>query len=639
MRRLNFTQKLVLITALASGLVWLLFGSMFFYVTRDNLENQLTQYQITKTRNLIEAVDRSLFSARQGIQVLAQDGRLIDFLAGEPLSAASQQRAQISEHLESLSLLTGPWRLVTLLDTQGNVLVSNLPEEKGRFIEDHPEHEAAVQAALNNRVYSSDLHLVGERNSPSLIFTAPIRRYGQEEAEVIGVVLGKYAWPVITQLLDEVGNEVDVKLLRNDGTIVATDSSHAGRIGDQSAQWQALNAADFDSRDLVLDTRGKTDLNKDDQPSLIVATRQIGHLGYRGKDWLLVLKTPFEVLLAPVYRLTWQLAGTALIGVLVLCVALFIASAYLTRPIKAMDRTVRAFSSGDMSARAVVDPKARDEISDLGRVFNAMAEDIGFYIEQVRENSREVQSFAYIVSHDLRAPLVNLKGFSAELGYSLEDLKVLLAPSIESLSEEKQAQATEILDEDIPEALQFIGSSVERMDGQIQAILQLSRLGRKELTWSQVDSAEVVRQVLASLRHQLDEKQVTVETGTLPVVEADAFALGQIFGNLLDNAVKYMTEPPGKIRIWSDDTEADEVRFHIRDNGPGIDAANIEKVFELFRRVGRTDTPGEGMGLAYVKTLVRRHGGRIDCKSTLGKGSTFSFSLLKKPSAPNRGLG
>lgn len=633
-KRLKFTQKLVLITALASTLVWLLFGGMFFYVTKDSLEEQLTQYQITKARSLMEAVDRSLFSAWQGIQVLAQDGRLIDFLAGDPLATGSQQREQVSDHLESLSLLTGPWRLVSLLDTQGNVLVSNMPEGKGRFIEDHPEHEAAFQAALNNRVYSSDLRLVGDHNTTSLIFAAPIRRHGLEEAEVIGVIMGKYAWPVITQLLDEIGSEVDVKLLRSDGTIIATSPNYEGEVGSMSAQWQALEAADFDSRDLVLDTRGEPD----ELPSLVAATRQIGHLGYDGKDWLLVLKTPFEILLAPVYKLTWQLSGIAVIGVLVLCVVLYIASSYLTRPIKAMNRTVRAFSSGDMSARAVVDPKARDEISDLGRVFNAMAEDIGFYIEQVRENSREVQAFAYIVSHDLRAPLVNLKGFSAELGYSLADLKTLLAPSIESLTEEEQAQAAEILDQDIPEALQFIGSSVERMDRQILAVLQLSRLGRRELSWAAVDSAAVVEQVLATLRHQLDEKQVTVVTGTLPVVEADAFALEQIFGNLLDNAVKYMTKTPGKIEIWSETGEG-VVRFYIRDNGPGIDAANIDKVFELFRRVGRTETPGEGMGLAYVKTLVRRHGGRIDCHSTLGKGSTFRFSLLRKPSAPSRGLG
>lgn len=123
----------------------------------------------------------------------------------------------------------------------------------------------------------------------------------------------------------------------------------------------------------------------------------------------------------------------------------------------------------------------------------------------------------------------------------------------------------------------------------------------------------------------------------LPSVEADAFALEQIFGNLLDNAVKYQADTPGQLEIWS--TEAlQEITFHIRDNGPGIDQANIHKVFELFRRVGRANIPGEGMGLAYVKTLVRRHGGRIWCESVLGKGSTFSFSLAQKPSAQPREL-
>lgn len=363
---------------------------------------------------------------------------------------------------------------------------------------------------------------------------------------------------------------------------------------------------------------------------MMVAARQKGHLGYQGNDWVLVLEVPFESMLAPVYRLSNQLVLIGLVGVIALCAVLYLSIHYLTRPLSAMTRRVSAFAQGDLSARVDIASRAEDEITRLARAFNGMAEDIGFYIDQVKENSEEVRAFAYIVSHDLRAPLVNLKGFAAEMGYSVDELKSLLAPALVSLPPEARKQVESILDEDIPEALGFIDSSVNRMDGQIQAILKLSRLGRKELVWEEIDCTALVNQLLSSLQHQLESKAITVNVGKLPVVTGDAFALEQIFGNLLDNAIKYMTGPQGEIDIWSQEGPQ-HWTFHIRDTGPGIDPANIPRAFEIFRRVGSTDIPGEGMGLAYVKALVRRHGGRIWCESVVGEGSTFSFTLSRSP--------
>ena len=627
MRRLGFIQKLVLIIALTSGFVWLVFGGAFYRVAKNSLEDQIAEYQVAKVRDLMDTIDRTLFSAYQGIQVVAHDHPLIGFLSGVSDSEEADLM-RISEDLESISLITGPWRILSVLDTEGNALVANMPESTGRSIQDHPEYGAAFQAGMNGRIYTSDLRLVGAQAEPSLIFAAPIRRGGLEESRVIGVVLGKYAWPAVMQLLDSIGQEVEAQLLRADGTVIATSAGYSHRIGSKAVEWATLEEAGFSSGSIVLDNYNESE----ERPSMMVAVRQRGYLGYAGEDWVLVLETPFESMLAPVYRLTSQLALIALAGVLALSAVLFFGVHYLTRPLATMSRKVSAFAQGDLSARVDVDSRTNDEISRLGQTFNTMAEDIGFYIEQVKENSEEVRAFAYIVSHDLRGPLVNLKGFSTELGYSLDELNELLAPALESQPREVQDQAAVILQEDIPEALQFIGSSVERMDGQIQAVLKLSRLGRKELVWERIDCATVVDEVLASLQHQLETKQISVEIGWLPVVTADAFALEQIFGNLLDNAVKYTTQTPSSINVWSVEHKHHWM-FHVRDNGPGIDPVNISKAFELFRRVGSTDTPGEGMGLAYVKTLVRRHGGRIWCESTLGQGSTFSFTLAKDPAS------
>ncbi|KAA0695061.1 sensor histidine kinase [Halopseudomonas laoshanensis] len=633
MKQQRFAHKLVLVTGLASALVLLLVGGMAFYVGEQNIRDQLAEYQADSALTRMQGVDRTLFTAYQGIKVLAKDRRLIDLVGGDLGTLGNSRENEVSDYLEEISLLTGPWRVVSLLDTEGNLLVSNMPNETGDLIGAHPEYESAFQAAMEKRLYSSDLRMIGEEKNRSMIFAAPIHDGGLEGAQVVGVVMASYAWPVVVQLLDAVSPEVNVTLLRDDGTVIGTSSAQSDRVGSEYLNWESVQSGISGSR-----SRAVGDITDEDGTnSLIVAARQSGYLGYAGHGWTLVMEVPYKVLLAPMYTLAWRVGVTGLVGVLLLCLVLYITGMYLARPITRMSQTVRTFSRGDMTSRVEIAPGGNDEIAELGRAFNAMAEDIDFYVEQVKENSKEVQAFAYIVSHDLRAPLVNLKGFSTEIGYSMDELKALLGPAIATMNQQQQAEVLAILDEDIPEALQFIGSSVERMDGQIQAVLKLSRLGRKELTWEQVDSALVVKQVLSSLKHQLEDKQFVVKVRDLPSVEADAFALEQIFGNLLDNAVKYQADTPGQLEIWS--TEAlQEITFHIRDNGPGIDEANIHKVFELFRRVGRANIPGEGMGLAYVKTLVRRHGGRIWCESVLGKGSTFSFSLAQKPSAQPREL-
>jgi len=245
----------------------------------------------------------------------------------------------------------------------------------------------------------------------------------------------------------------------------------------------------------------------------------------------------------------------------------------------------------------------------------------------LRVSNDEIRSFAYIVSHDLRAPLVNLKGFSGELRHALRELAPLFERGVSQLAESERRGMEDIFRNEVPEALEFIESSVNRMDLLINAILKLSRLGRQELKPEPVDMAQLTNLILKSVAHQLEQRHTTVVIGALPLVIADRTAMEQIMGNLLDNAVKYLVpDRPGRIEIEAE-TTAGMATFHIRDNGRGIAADDLVKVFEIFRRAGRQDIPGEGMGLAYVKTLVRRQGGSIWCVSQHGEGTTFSFSI------------
>jgi PAS domain S-box-containing protein len=253
---------------------------------------------------------------------------------------------------------------------------------------------------------------------------------------------------------------------------------------------------------------------------------------------------------------------------------------------------------------------------------------------ELQQANDDLKSFASIVSHDMRSPLVSIKGFAGELEKSCTFLQTELAGPLSVMEEDRRRQVENLFAYDIPESLQFISSSINRLDSMINSILKLSRIGYRTFEPELVDTGEIVQGILASLQHQLDSKQVSLSLDRLPTVEVDRVAIGQIFGNLLDNALKYLDPSrPGALSISAVTTDG-QVTFRVQDNGRGIAVADLEKVFLLFRRVGRQDVAGEGMGLAYVKTLVRRLGGTICCESVEGSGSTFSFTMPLRVVSP-----
>ena len=248
---------------------------------------------------------------------------------------------------------------------------------------------------------------------------------------------------------------------------------------------------------------------------------------------------------------------------------------------------------------------------------------------ELSQTNEEIKRFAYIVSHDLRAPLVNIRGFGRELSLAMTGFKGVVQRAMEHLDDRDKKMLSE-LEDDMTESLGFISSSAARMDSQIKAILTLSRMGRRELVPEVVDMNQLVRDTLDSLSHQLDKSDTTVDVGQLPQIFADHLVCEQIFGNLLSNAVKYLhPDRKGQIDISGEKKDGRAV-FYVRDNGRGIAPSDIPLIFELFRRVGDIDQPGEGMGLAYVQALVGRLGGKIRCESEAGNGSLFVVELPQK---------
>ena len=236
-----------------------------------------------------------------------------------------------------------------------------------------------------------------------------------------------------------------------------------------------------------------------------------------------------------------------------------------------------------------------------------------------------LSSIAY--SHDLRSPLVNLEGFSKEIGLSCDELRRLFAGS--DLPATLLQRVTDLLDGDIAESVRFIQTAVTRLSGIIDALLRLSRVGRVVYQPREVDVNRVVARVLEAMRVTIQGRGADVKVCELPPARADPTAVEQLFANLIGNALNYL-DPlrPGKIEVGStDDGPAGYRTYFVRDNGLGIPAAYVPKVFQAFQRLHPDRAEGEGMGLAIVRRIVERHGGKVWLESAPDVGSTFSFTL------------
>jgi len=295
------------------------------------------------------------------------------------------------------------------------------------------------------------------------------------------------------------------------------------------------------------------------------------------------------------------------------------------------------------SARARDDAEAslRDNNLNLEATVDERTADL-------REANDEIQRFAYIVSHDLRSPLVNIMGFTSELEQLRDDIFKRMATlarasaspaagatAAEPVIEEEDKQ----LAQDFSEALEFIKSSIAKMDRLISAILNLTREGRREFEPVPIDTRELIEAIVTTVAHQAAEAEARIRIDPLPRIVSDRLALEQIFSNLIDNALKYLKPGvPGDISVRGR-TKLGFAIFEIADNGRGIDPKDHQRIFDLFRRAGAQDRPGQGIGLAHVRTLVRRLGGTMSVSSELHFGSTFTITLPIHWTADNRNRG
>lgn len=222
------------------------------------------------------------------------------------------------------------------------------------------------------------------------------------------------------------------------------------------------------------------------------------------------------------------------------------------------------------------------------------------------ETNKELEAFSYSVSHDLRAPLRAMQGFA----------RILIDEHGADLPDEARRYLNRVAD------------NARQMGLMVDDLLEFSRLGRQPLKKQPVDLAGVVRRALELLEPALEGRRIELSVGALASCEGDPALLGQVFVNLIGNAIKYSNgRTPARIELGSGPGAAGEPVYYVKDNGAGFDMRYANKLFGVFQRLHGSDYEGTGVGLAIVQRIVHRHGGRIWAEAEVDKGATFFFTL------------
>ena len=230
--------------------------------------------------------------------------------------------------------------------------------------------------------------------------------------------------------------------------------------------------------------------------------------------------------------------------------------------------------------------------------------------ELLQAANKELEAFSYSVSHDLRAPLRHIDGYASLLSKT----------------------AGESLNDKARRYLQTISDSAKQMGQLIDDLLIFSRMGRQEMLRTRVNLDQLVKTVIHDLRLDLQGRTISWTIGSLPEVYGDAAMLRQVFTNLLSNALKFTRHRAGaKIEIGATQPTAGETEIFVRDNGAGFDMQYVNKLFGVFQRLHRNDEfEGTGIGLANVRRIIHRHGGRTRAEGAVDRGATFFFTLPTK---------
>ena len=412
-----------------------------------------------------------------------------------------------------------------------------------------------------------------------------VDRYPDRPVEKVTQQLRAYPAQVgalAAKVSDDRGQRARVELIGAKITRYVTSASSLIELVEEDADTAQNLLFYTDNRDLVLD------LGKD--------LRDLA-----GRERTLVRRRENDAEARSALAIAIGLGGLALVFVVVAGGTLYLRRA-LVRPVVSVAKATGQLAAGDLSTR--VPANREDEIGELARGFNSMADSLQRSQAELERSNRELEQFASVTSHDLQAPLSTISMY-AEL--------------LERRHGSDLDGGTSLID--------GIRGATQQARTLIRDLLEYSRAGRGRLRVEAVAIEAVVEHALEAVAGDIQEAGARVAVGPLPVVHAERTNLGRVFQNLVANAVKFRGERPPEVAIGAE-REGPAWRFWVSDNGIGMDPQHAERIFEPFQRLhGEEDYAGTGIGLAVCARIVEQHGGRIWVTTNPGEGSVFSFTL------------
>lgn len=260
---------------------------------------------------------------------------------------------------------------------------------------------------------------------------------------------------------------------------------------------------------------------------------------------------------------------------------------------------------------------------DITEMKNAQ-EEKELLLRVLEMKNKELESIVYAASHDLRTPLVNIRGFGGELQIACKTLNSAIEEQADSTLKEKFAP----VQAEIAESLYFIEAGAAKMQALIDGLLEISRIGTTSLRVQPLEMNRILKHIVSSMNYQIQQAAAAVTVDELPSCRADARMINQVFSNLLDNAVKYRDPARPAVITVSGERVGDRCVYRVADNGIGIAAEHQRKVFEVFYRLNPDGKHvGEGLGLSIVVRILDRLNGSIQVESQPGKGTAFIVSV------------
>ena len=602
-----------------------------FFLVKSALQVAVGNNQLETARQTMDKIDRLLHERFINIQSIANGENLKPILTAPSIP---ESISDLKKRMRKLTVLTGPWDTLEIVSEKGIILLSSDSKKEGHEIYEFPQAFTAFKEAAKGDTYFSDSLIASSSHRRTMLFSAPIRDENSSGNPVIGVVVGYFSWPAVSEILEDV--EAYALLLNREGKVITDNTKYLpkGQTARSQSSIKVSERIMTASTGSSIQSAGTGLIPAE---TLTSVTLQRGFLSYRGSQWKLILEVPTAVAFGQATRTAISVALFFIPAILFMgYVILFLMKRFVITPIVKLTETTKIIAKGNLTQQ--IDVTSRDEIGDLANSFNQMISQLRESYDQLEEKVKERTGQLLKTNDELNKEIADRKRLEktilqsekmAAIGKLASGVAHEINNPLGIILGFAQILAKQIKSGDPFEIhVKSIERESLRCKTLVQDLLTFSRAGRaeKELMDLKVAIEEALSLVLAQSKFKNVELEKEIQE--IPKIFGNQNQIQQVIVNLSNNAIDAM--PKGgrlSLRVCKITFKnRPAVQIAVEDTGQGIPEELLSKIFDPFfttKEVGK----GTGLGLSLVYEIVEKHDGQIRVQSELGKGSVFLVTL------------